>query len=51
VDLSFTQEDIAFRARVRKWFDENLPKEELKTLEDRVTWHRKLYAAGFVGMG
>jgi alkylation response protein AidB-like acyl-CoA dehydrogenase len=51
MDLTFTPEDLAFRAKVRKWFEENLPKEELKTLEDRKAWIRKLYDAGFVGMG
>jgi alkylation response protein AidB-like acyl-CoA dehydrogenase len=51
MDLTFTPEDIAFRATVRKWFEENLPKEELKTLEDRKAWIQKLYDAGFVGMG
>ena len=51
MDLSFTPEDTAFRARVRQWFEANLPREELKTLEERVAWHRKLYAAGYVGMG
>ena len=51
MDLSFTLEDIAYRARVRKWFEDNMPKDELKTLDDRKAWHRKLYDAGFVGMG
>ncbi len=51
MDLSFTPEDTAFRGRVRQWFEANLPKEEMKTLEERVAWHRKLYAAGYVGMG
>src|ERR687888_2705585 len=51
MDLNFTPEDIAFRNRVRNWFEENLPKTELKTLEERKAWHRKLYDAGFVGMG
>jgi alkylation response protein AidB-like acyl-CoA dehydrogenase len=51
MDLTFTPEDIAFRAKVRKWFEGNLPKEELKTLADRKAWIQKLYDAGFVGMG
>src|SRR5437868_13471891 len=51
MDLTFTPEDVAFRERVRKWYEDNTPKEELKTLEERVAWHRKLYDAGFVGMG
>ncbi len=51
MDLNYTAEDQAFRARVRAWFEENLPREPLRTLEDRRAWHRKLYEAGFIGMG
>src|SRR6267378_656016 len=51
MDLQFSPADVEFRARVRKWFEENLPKAELKTLDDRKAWHRKLFDAGFVGMG
>src|SRR5215470_16854588 len=51
MDLKFTAEDVAFRERVRQWFDRNVPKSELKTHEERKAWQRKLYQAGFVGMG
>jgi alkylation response protein AidB-like acyl-CoA dehydrogenase len=51
MDLIFTSEDIAFRNRVRKWFEENTPRSELKTHEERKAWQRNLYEAGFVGMG
>lgn len=51
MDLNFTPADNEFRARVRKWFEDNLPRTELKTLDERKAWHRKLYDAGFVGMG
>ena len=51
MDLNYTAEDQAFRATVRAWFEENLPREPLRTLEDRRAWHRKLYEAGFIGMG
>ena len=51
MDLHFTPEDIAFRERVRQWLGENTPQTELKTLEERRAWIRKLYDAGFVGMG
>src|SRR5215470_11534749 len=51
MDLKFTAEDVAFRERVRQWFDRNVPKSELKTHEERKAWVRKLYDAGFVGMG
>jgi alkylation response protein AidB-like acyl-CoA dehydrogenase len=50
MDLQETQEDRAYRARVRAWFEQNKPG-RLETLEDRRAWHRKLYDAGFVGMG
>lgn len=51
MDLNYTAEDQAYRAKVRAWFEENLPSEPLRTLEDRRAWHRKLYEAGFIGMG
>ncbi len=51
MDLNYTAEDQAFRAKVRAWFEENLPREPLRTLEDRRAWHRKLYEAGLIGMG
>ena len=51
MDLNYTAEDQAFRATVRAWFEENLPTEPLHTLEERRAWHRKLYEAGFIGMG
>lgn len=50
MDLSYTKEDLAFRDKVRAWLAANLPK-SLPTLEDRKAWHRKLYEAGFLGMG
>src|SRR5215208_2110020 len=50
MDLQETQEDQAYRARIRAWFEQNKPG-RLETLEDRRAWHRKLYDAGFVGMG
>jgi alkylation response protein AidB-like acyl-CoA dehydrogenase len=51
MDLNFTSEDTAYRARARQWFADNLPKGELKAIDERKAWHRKLYEAGFVGMG
>ena len=51
MDLNYTPEDIAFRQQVRQWFEENLPREPITTLEERRAWHRKLYEAGFIGMG
>jgi alkylation response protein AidB-like acyl-CoA dehydrogenase len=51
MDLTYSQEDIAFRQRVRLWFSQNASHGELKTIDERKAWIRKLYDAGFVGMG
>jgi len=51
MDLNYTPEDIAFRKQVRTWLEENLPRKEIRTLDDRLGWHRKLYEAGYLGMG
>jgi alkylation response protein AidB-like acyl-CoA dehydrogenase len=51
MDLNYSSEDRAFRDATRRWFEASTPREEPKTLEDRRGWHRKLYDAGFVGMG
>ena len=51
MDLNYTPEDVAFRKQVRAWLEQNLPRAEIKTLEDRRAWHRKLYEAGYLGMG
>jgi alkylation response protein AidB-like acyl-CoA dehydrogenase len=50
VDLSYTAEDEAFRQKARTWFEQNRPG-PLETHEQRRAWHRKLYEAGFIGMG
>ena len=50
VDLSYTPEDEAYRRKVRDWFARNHPG-SLETHEQRRAWHRKLYEAGFIGMG
>src|SRR5262245_15211186 len=51
MDLDYTPEDIAYRKQVRAWLEQNLPREPIRTLEDRRVWHRKLYEAGYLGMG
>ena len=51
MDLNYTPEDTAFRKQVRTWLEQNLPKTEIGTLENRRVWHRKLYEAGYLGMG
>jgi alkylation response protein AidB-like acyl-CoA dehydrogenase len=50
VDLSYTAEDEAFRRRVREWFERNRAG-TLETHEEHRVWHRKMYEAGFIGMG
>ena len=50
MDLNESPEHRAYRATVRTWFEQNKPG-PLETLDERKAWHRKLYEAGFVGMG
>jgi len=50
MDLSYTPEEEAFRARVRSWLEQNVPAPgSLKTLDEMRAWQRKLHAAGFLG--
>ncbi|MEX2425540.1 MAG: acyl-CoA dehydrogenase family protein, partial [Thermomicrobiaceae bacterium] len=51
MDLRYTEQDQAFRKEVRKWLEENVPRQKLDTLDDKKAWHRKLYEAGYLGMG
>ena len=50
MDLNYAPEDRAFRDTCRAWLAANVPKHDLKTLDERKAWHRKLYDAGYVGM-
>ena len=50
MDLNYSPEDLAFRETTRRWFATNTPAADLKTLDDRKAWHRKLYDAGDVGL-
>jgi alkylation response protein AidB-like acyl-CoA dehydrogenase len=50
MDLTYSPEDERFRLHVRRWFAEH-PPGPLNTLEQKKAWQRKLYEAGFVGMG
>jgi alkylation response protein AidB-like acyl-CoA dehydrogenase len=50
MDLNYSSEDRAFRDQTRRWLEANVPREELKTLAERKSWHRRLYEAGYVGM-
>jgi alkylation response protein AidB-like acyl-CoA dehydrogenase len=51
MDLRYTKEDEAFRQEVRGWLEANLPGKKLRTMAERQEWHRKLFEAGYVGMG
>src|SRR5690349_15098859 len=51
MDLHFSSADMAFRSHVRQWLAENTPGAELQTLDAQKAWHRKLYDAGYIGMG
>src|SRR5437868_11254974 len=50
MDLNYSAEDRAFRDTTRRWLEANAPSQDLKTLAERKTWHRRLYEAGYVGM-
>jgi alkylation response protein AidB-like acyl-CoA dehydrogenase len=50
MDLSYTPEEEAFRARVRAWLEANVPPAgSLRDLPAMRAWQRKLHAAGFLG--
>ena len=51
MDLTYSAQDLAFREATRRWLEANVPGEEPTTLEARRAWHRRLYDAGYVGMG
>jgi len=52
MDLKYTPEEEAFRARVALWIHENAPPKGLGgDLEALRAWQRKLWEAGFLGAG
>ena len=51
MDLSYSPADVQFRQVTRRWLEANVPRAEPATLEERRAWHRRLYDAGYVGMG
>ncbi|HEX5503555.1 MAG TPA: acyl-CoA dehydrogenase family protein [Thermomicrobiales bacterium] len=51
MDLRYTAEDEAFRARVRAWLAHHAPRAPLRTVAAKKAWHRALYEAGYLGMG
>ena len=50
MDLNYTAEDVAFRKQVRTWLELNMPR-QIRNLDERKAWHRKLYEGGYLGMG
>ena len=51
MDLSYSPADVEFREATRRWLEGNVLHAEPATLEERRSWHRWLYDAGYVGMG
>jgi len=52
MDLSYTPEEEAFRARVRQWIAENAPKaDERRDIEALRAWQRRLHQGGYLGAG
>jgi alkylation response protein AidB-like acyl-CoA dehydrogenase len=60
MDLSFNQNEIAFRGEVRRWLQRNIPRRERKAvpaefgdpkrIAELRAWQRKLYEAGYLAM-
>jgi alkylation response protein AidB-like acyl-CoA dehydrogenase len=61
MDLSFNEDEVAFRREVRRWLKRNIPKRarravpaefgDPKRIAELRTWQRKLYDAGYLAMG
>jgi len=50
MDLAYTPEEEAFRARARRWIEENKPAGEGRhDYESLRAWQRRLFAAGYLG--
>ena len=49
MDLTYTPEEEAFRARVRAWIAEHAPKSAKPSPEDLRAWQRRLNDGGFLG--
>src|SRR5262249_9348484 len=52
MDMSYTPEEEAFRARVREWLEQNVPPPGSLTddLEAMRAWQRKLHSAGLLAV-
>ncbi|HUO05660.1 MAG TPA: acyl-CoA dehydrogenase [Candidatus Binataceae bacterium] len=64
MDFNFSKEDEAFRKELRGWFEANLPRDHKavgtadpmhdagdEDWQRRLAWHKKMHAAGWVGIG
>src|SRR6185436_2654485 len=52
MDLSYTPEEEAFRAKVAGWIKENAPRRDQRSdLQAMRDWQRRLHKAGFLGAG
>lgn len=52
MDLSYTPEEEAFRAKVAAWIKENSPRRDQRSdLQAMRDWQRRLHKAGFLGAG
>jgi alkylation response protein AidB-like acyl-CoA dehydrogenase len=50
MDMTETDSEVLFRKKIRDWLKKESPENVPQGLEQRRDWHRKLYAAGFVGI-
>lgn len=55
MDLNYTEEDVAFRARARAWLKDNIPRESRPPHGDAIArfdrdWQRKLHDHGWAGL-
>ena len=49
MDLSYTPEEEAFRAKVRSWLHANAPKDPPRALDAMRAWQRQLHEGGLLG--
>src|SRR2546421_6260712 len=50
MNLSLSSADREFQQQTKRWLEANVPNEPPKTLDERKSWSRRLYDAGYVGM-
>jgi len=51
MNLDAAPSDLAVRDAARAWLADFAPRAPLRGFEERRSWHRALYAQGYVGMG